>query len=95
MKLQMNKLLMRRLFKNYFLIVEHAWIECISNHFIQIFYTNYEVTFGFFVQPPQVIRNVRGNIKMPLYKFTFLIKYIKIFCMKNEIFLEKIFHGAH
>ena len=32
---------------------------------------------------------------MPLYKFTFLIKYIKIFCMKNEIFLEKIFHGAH
>ena len=102
MKLQMNKLLMRRLFKNYFLIVEHAWIECISNHFK--FYTNYEVTFGFFfffftfgffVPPPQVIRNVRGKIKMPLYKFTFLIKYIKIFCMKNEIFLEKIFHGTH
>ena len=73
MKLQMNQLLMRRLIKSYFLIVEHAWIEYISNHFK--FYTNYEVTFGFFVQPPQVTRHVRGNIKMPLYKFTFLIKF--------------------
>ena len=53
---------------NYSLEIEDTTIECIDRHFELC--TDPEVAL-FFIRPPQVTRNVRGNIKMLLCKFTF------------------------
>ena len=65
----MNQLLRGRQFKK-FLVAgdrmhkEVLWTMCKSWS-----------QFWVLVQTPQVTRNVRGNVKMPLYKFTFTSKF--------------------
>lgn len=56
-----------------FLIIEDTATECISMCFGS--YTNHKVTCGFLYDLYKFTGNIRGNVKRPLYKFTYIIKF--------------------
>lgn len=63
---------MNKRVKIVFFVAEDTIIRCV-NWILNC--SHVRKSFFIFMQPPQVTGNVRGNIKMPLYKFTSNIKF--------------------